>query len=324
MKTNLKFGFFSFLFVFILLSTSSLTIPKVKGKINLPDVKRGAILDRNYEPIIISTELYKAYYLIKDGFFSSKLPSSVSKYLPSPLNLPKKGLVLLSDKLDLSEVEHLKKEENVFIESYYVRTLLQPCMKFLVGEVSNEYGISGLEKAFNEVLKEGNWIRISLDIKLQKEIYHKVKNNLLSVAVVDLKSGEFLAYWDLSEKSYFTQYFPVSDFGIPQEDLSSFHWELGEIKLVYENSKIKVTPLHLAKWFFNKSCNNTYELTLLPRSSLCQPSLEFFSKLPLSFYSQNKILHFAFKKDRLIILITEIKEDLKDTLNYLKYLAQQL
>lgn len=325
MNANFKFSFFSFLFISLLLFTSSFTIPKVKGKTNLLEIKRGAILDRNYEPISISMEFYKAYYLIRDDFFSKKFSPLVSKYLPSPLELPKKGLVLLKDKLDLKEVEILKNEENVFIESYYVRILLQPYMKFLIGEVANEYGISGLEKAFNEILKEGNWIRISLDMKLQRNLYNKLdKNRFLSAAVIDLKSGEFLAYWDLPENSHFTQYFPFSDFGISSKEIASFQWELGEIKPTYENLKVKITPLHLAKWFFNKACNNTYELTLLPRAPICEPSAEILSKLPLSFYFQDKLIYLAFKKDSLIILVTKIKEDPRVTLNYLKYLVQQV
>ncbi|MCS7278474.1 MAG: hypothetical protein NZ530_00245 [Thermodesulfobacteriaceae bacterium] len=325
MKPPFKFSFFSFLFIFILISTSSLTTPKVKGKTDISSsVKRGAILDRNFEPIALSTEFYKAYYLIEEGFFSKNPSPLVAKYLPSFLELPKKGLWLLSDNIDSKEVEKLKREENVFIESYYVRLLLQPFMKFLIGEVINETGVSGLEMIFNGVLKEGNWIRISLDMKLQRELYHRIKNNPLSVAVIDLKSGEFLVYWEPSESSYFTQYFPLSDFGLNREEVSSLRWELGEIKVVNKNSKVKITPLHLAKWFFNKACNNTEELTLLPRVPLCQPSLEVFAKFPCIFYLENKVLYLAFKKDRLIILMDEIVEKPQIKLNNLKHLAQKL
>ncbi len=325
MKPNFKFSFFSFIFVFLLLFASNFAIPKVKEKTNFPGIKRGAILDRNYEPIAISAEFYKAYYLVKDRFFGQKLSPSVSKYLPSLLELPKKGLVLLTDKLDLKEVEVLKKEKNVFVESYYVRDILQPCTKFLIGEVVNDFGISGLEKIFNDVLKDGNWIRISLDMKLQKNLCDKFEETKsFSAVVVDLKSGEFLAYLDLPENSYFTQLFPVSDFNLSSEEISSFRWELGEIKPVSENSQIKITPLHILKWFFNKICNNNYDLTILPRTPICQHSTEVSFKFPLSFFSQNKILYLDFKKNKLIMLITEIEKDYKATLSYLKYLAHQI
>lgn len=327
MKSSFKFSFFSFLFIFILIliSTSNLTNSKVKDKREISSgVKRGAILDRNFEPIAFSIEFYKAYYLIKEGFFSKNPSPLVAKYLPSFLELPKKGVWLLSNKMDSKEIEKLRKEKNVFIESYYVRLLLQPFMKFLIGEVINETGVSGLEMVFDEVLREGNWIRLSLDMKLQKELYWRIKNNPLSVAVIDLKSGEFLVYWDPPESSYFTQYFPLSDFGLNKEEVSSFRWELGEIKVANENSKIKITPLHFAKWIFNKACNNTEELTLLPRAPLCQPSLEVFAKFPRIFYLEKKVFYLAFKKDRLIILMDEIVKNPQIKLNNLKYLAQRL
>lgn len=326
MKSIFKFGLFSFFFVFILLSNSSFTISKVKNNENkFSEIKkRGAILDRNFEPIVVSNEFYKVYYLVKDSFFSHKPSPLVSKYLPSPFDLPKKGVILLSDKLNFNEVEIFKNEENIFIETYYIRTFLQPSMKFLIGEVINENGISGLEKTFNEILKEGNWVRISLDNKLQEYLYSHSKNNHLSGMIVNLRSGEVLAYFDPPENSYFVQYFSVLDFGIPIEEISSFQWELGEVKVIKETFPGKITPLHLTKWIFNKVCNNTYELTLLPRPFLCEPSLEFLSKLPLTFYLENKILYFTFKKDNLIALITETKENPNSQLNYLKYLAQKL
>ncbi len=162
-----------------------------------PIIKRGYILDRNGEPLVISFEKYRAYYLLKKGrFFRERIPEEVRKYLPTTLNLPEKGLILLSQNLSPDEFERLKGIENVILQKHYQRKLLYPYLESFVGKCFNNIGISGVEKEFNEILKKGQALRLSLNIKTEKRLYLLTKhiNVPYEIAVIDLNTGEILSF----------------------------------------------------------------------------------------------------------------------------------
>jgi hypothetical protein len=170
-----------------------------------PISKRGYILDRRGNPLVISLEHYKAYYLLKKGkFFRDKIPAPVRKYFPSTLNLPDKGLVLLSENLSPDEFEELKGIKNVILQRYYKRKLLYPYLEPFVGRCFNNIGISGVEKEFDELLRTGRALRLSLDMNLEKKLLSFVKEVSVpyEIAVINLKTGEVLSFLATSPFSF--------------------------------------------------------------------------------------------------------------------------
>jgi len=160
-------------------------------------VKRGYILDRKADPLVISFENYKAYYLLKKGrFFREKIPAVVRKYLPKTLNLPDEGLILLSENLSPEELQELKGIKNVILQRYYKRKLLYPYLGSFVGRCFNNIGISGVEKEFDELLRTGRPLRLSLDLNLEERLLSFARNLSVpyEIAVFDLQTGEVLGF----------------------------------------------------------------------------------------------------------------------------------
>ncbi len=186
----------SFCMIIVLMAVIFNFSQKVGGT-TPPVSKRGYILDRNGNPLVISSEQYQAYYLLKKGrFFRDKIPAKVRKYLGSTINLPEKGLILLSKNLSPDEFEQLKGVKNVILQKYYQRKLLYPYLEPFVGKCFNNIGISGVEKEFDEVLKTGRALRLSLDMKMEKRLYFLAKNIDVpyEIAVIDLNTGEVLSF----------------------------------------------------------------------------------------------------------------------------------
>ena len=162
----------------------------------LPISKRGYILDRNGEPLVISMEFYKAYYVLKDKKFFNKIPPEVQKYLPHTINLPKKGLVLLSENLSFDEIEELKDVKDVVIQKYYKRKVLYPFLTPYLGKAFDNVGIFGIEKNYDEILKKGESIRLSLDMELEKRLYLLTKDLKIpyQIMVIHLPTGEIKGF----------------------------------------------------------------------------------------------------------------------------------
>lgn len=306
MEKKQKFLLFLSAFLLLAVLIINFSAERVTGKAPEYQVKRGYIFDRNLNPIVVSSENYKAYYLLKDNnLFSSPDVSILRKYLGSTINLPKKGVILLSEDLSLEEIENLKKEKNIIIEKTFKRKIIQPYLKFLVGETFNGYGVSGLEKIFNEHLKTGNPLILSIDLNLEKKIYNIVYElNLpaFGVAVFDLKTGELLGYLESEDLKLFNTYYPINFFGITPSEIKDFKWILGENSVLKEMDTIKINIWHLAKWYMDKACNRSIIPTLLyQKIKICEPNLEAFREKEYVYSLGNIYITVAFKDDKLIL-----------------------
>ncbi|QER41660.1 hypothetical protein F1847_02455 [Thermodesulfobacterium sp. TA1] len=274
-----------FLFLIVVLNFS---VEKVTGKPSVPEVKRGYIFDRNLEPLVITLENHKAYYVIKnDNWMANTIPPVVKNYLPSTLNLPKKGIVLLSEDLTLDEVEKLAKEENVLIERSFKRKNLVPEMDFLIGETFNGYGVSGLEKKFDHLLQKGEPLVLSLDLKKERKFIN-VKKQLESryqvgLAEIDLSTGEVLAYIDDKEKPLFEETYLSSIFGIPNKNQKISLWDLGG-------------------YFLTNLCGKEMSVDFVKKSNrICNPDLSSFPKEKRMFFIDKTVVRVYFKDGKMLI-----------------------
>ncbi|PMP97865.1 MAG: hypothetical protein C0169_01800 [Thermodesulfobacterium geofontis] len=306
--------------LFLIILIINFSAERVTGKVPEYRVKRGYIFDRNFNPIAVSLENYKAYYLLKDNaLFDSSDISFLKKYLGSTINLSKKGIILLSEDLSLEEVEKLKKEKNVIIEKTFKRKVLQPYLKFLVGETFNGYGVSGLEKIFDEHLRIGNPLVLSIDLNLEKKIYNIIyESNLpgFGIAVFDLETGELLGYLESENLRLFDNYYPLNLFGIHPSELKDFNWVLGENLMLKEMDTIKINLWHLAKWYMEKACNQSVIPTILPqKTKICEPNLEIFEKREYIYDLGKIFITVAFKNNKLILSSFAFNPQEKDLLS---------
>jgi len=320
--------FLSILLVLVVLIVN-FSAERVTGKPTEYRVKRGYIFDRNLNPLAISLENYKAYYLLKDNtLFSSPDIKLLKKYLGSTINLSKKGVVLLSEDLSLEEVENLKKEKNVIIEKTYKRKVLQPYLKSLIGETFNEYGVSGLEKIFNEYLSMGNPLILSIDLNLEKRVYNIISRlNLLSfgIAIFDLKTGELLCYLESENIRPFGSYYPLNLFNISPSEIKDFKWVLGENLALKEKDTIKINIWHIAKWYMDKVCDKPIEPTVLRKETkICEPKLEIFKDKEYVYNLGNSFITVAFKEDKMALSLFVFDPQEKDLLNKNKTIINYL
>lgn len=319
MKKQQNFLLFLSLFLLLAVLIINFSAEKVPGKIPESTTKRGYIFDRNLNPLAVSLENYKAYYCFKkSSFFGSSDLKILQKYLGSTINLDKKDIILLSENLSLEEVENLKNEKSVIIEISYKRKVLFPYLKTLIGETSDEHGISGLEKIFDKELSMGKPLILSIDLKLEKKLYNLIRNFsfftpdsslLYASAIFDLQTGELLGYLE-SESAYlesestqlYSRYYPIKLFGIPSHEVKTFKWTLGENPILKEGDTIKINIWHLAKWYMDKVCNSSLSPTLLySQTKVCEPNLEIFEKDKYFYDLGDTFLIVTFKKDKLIL-----------------------
>lgn len=306
MKKKQAFLLFLSIFLLLVVAILNFSVNKVTGKAPNYQTKRGYIFDRNLKPIAISLENYKAYYILKENsFLSSSDLAILKKYLGSTLNLPKKGVVLLSDDLSLDEVEKFKKEKNVIIEKSFKRKVLQPYLKFLIGKTFNGYGVSGLEKVFNERLKKGKPLILSLDLNLEKKIYNIIQEFSLpafGIAIFNLKTGELLGYLESENIKLFDNYYPLNFFKLPDKEIKNFRWVLGEKPVIKEKDMIKINAWHLAKWYMDTVCNHPITPTILyTKTKICKPNLEIFDRKEYTYTLGNIFITIAFKKSKMIL-----------------------
>ena len=306
MKKKQAFLLFLSIFLLLVVGILNFSVNKVTGKAPNYQIKRGYIFDRNLKPIAISLENYKAYYVLKENsFLSSSDLAILKKYLGSTLNLPKKGVVLLSDDLSLDEVEKFKKEKNIIIEKSFKRKILQPYLKFLIGKTFNGYGVSGLEKVFNEHLKKGKPLILSLDLNLEKKIYNIIQEFSLpafGIAIFNLETGELLGYLESENIKLFDNYYPLNFFNLPDKEIKNFRWVLGEKLVIKEKDMMKINVWHLAKWYMDTVCNHPITPTILyTKTKICKPNLEIFDRKEYTYTLGNIFITIAFKKNKMIL-----------------------
>lgn len=293
------------LFLFLVLLIINFSAERVTGKAPDCKVKRGYIFDRNLNPIAVSLEKYRAYYFIKNTSSLSHADLEIlKKYLGSTLNLSKKGIIHLSDDLSLEEVERLKNKKNILIEETFERKVLQPYLKFLIGETFNKIGVSGLEKTFNAHLSEGKPLILSLDLNLEKKIYNIIYNLKLSafeIAVFDLETGELLSYLKSENSRLFDNYYPLNFFGIPSSEVRDLDWALGKNPVLKEENIPKINAWHVAQWYMDKICKGLIKPTILfTKNKACQPELKI-SKEKYIYTLGDKFITIAFKENKMIL-----------------------
>lgn len=236
--------------------------------------KRGYILDRKGEPLVINKESFQAYYLIQGrNFLGRDVPEEIKPYLPRLLDLPVKGLILLSESLTLEEKEKLAKVKNVSIRGNVERKILFEGLEPLIGITAGDKGISGVEKVLDGKLLKGENIILSLDTHYLNKVYNLIKMyssyNVKGVAQFDLKTGELRSYYSKDKKEWLSMSFPVRiawEMHVP----GVVKWELGEYKVQKNGENWHLTPLHLISSYFSLACGKAFNPTVLVREeNLC-------------------------------------------------------
>jgi hypothetical protein len=295
-------------FIFIVLYITTVkSSPIEKG---LP--KRGYILDREGNPLVISRDHYRAYLLIKGkAMIGDDLSPVVRKYLAQGVNLPKKGVFLLSDSLTQEEAELLKRENNVFVEWSLERKVIYPGLEALVGKVRNQEGVAGLEKVFDDSLKQGKSIQVSLSLDTIKRISNlgKKAKDLEEILVVK-RNGELLGFYSLFTTPFFEKPFLLPPSLLPSYEFSTFEWELGKQEVERDGEYLRITPLHLLQAELRRINGEKTRLTVLPRFGAEEASMkssDFFSQEEkeeiLVLPSQEKSIHLITGKERIILVV---------------------
>ncbi len=305
------------LLVVVLTIILNLFTKRVSGNVNRLEVKkRGYILDRNLQPIVITLEKDRAYYLIKNGLFGSTYSPILRKYLGSALNLPKKGVILLSDDLSLDELEELKNEKNVVIERSFKRKLLDPDLRFLIGETFDGYGISGLEKVFDKTLKKGDPVILSIDYNIEKKLYNwakSFKNCDIAIALFDLRTGELLGYVETGKEKLFNHFYETSIFGISKNSLKNFSWALESKNVIKLNKNSYITLWYLAKMYMEKVCKSPVNLKILYSNEkyLCNPDLSLLKNKKHIYLFDKGFISVYFRNKKMLIMVLKNRENPK-------------
>ena len=298
--------FCCFIFIILYITTVKGT-PIEKG---LP--KRGYILDREGNPLVISRDHYRAYLLVKGkAMIGDDLSPVVRKYLAQGVNLPKKGVFLLSDSLTQEEAELLKREDNVFVEWSFERKVIYPGLEALIGRVSNQEGVAGLEKAFDDSLKQGKSLQVSLSLDTIKRISNlgkRVKD--LEEILVAKRNGELLGFYSLFTTPFFEKPFLLPPYLLPSYEFSTLEWEFGKQEVKKDGEYLRITPLHLVQAELRRLNGEDTRLTVLPRigaeeatikssDSSSQEAKEEILVLP----SQEKSIHLLSGRERVILVV---------------------
>lgn len=281
------------------------------GKPSFSQVKRGYVFDRNFEPLAITTETYHVYYVKKDRWFEGDLPSELKAYISSTLNLPKKGLISLGENLTSDEVEKLKSKKNIFVEKNYKRKLLVPELDFLIGEVFNGHGVSGIEKVYDETLRKGEPVVLSIDLKLEKRLmelknFFEKNEILFGGAIIYINTGEIRAYVDIGEKGLFQSYLSPSNIGL------SLSQEL-PVNIILETPTLhdrNVNLWYLAESLIREMCGNYVSLTLLKvEERRCLAGSENEKKnFKKTYLLEDGLVKVYVKNDKLLMMRLKFKE----------------
>ncbi|MCS7199354.1 MAG: hypothetical protein N2327_03625 [Caldimicrobium sp.] len=269
---NFKIDFCLLLAVLFLSFTFILNISE-GGSSFQHERKRGYLLDRAGEPLVINKERFEAYLLIDGSSLLGKdWPEELRPYLIRSLDLPKRGLFLISESLTFEEIDKLKKVRNVVIRGEIKREILYPELRGLIGLCVAGDGITGLEKIFDKELKEGESKRVSLDLNLSKKIYNyfRILASPLPthLAVFKRDTGELLVFFSKEEKNFLTEPFLVRD-NLFNEDLKTM-WELGSVEAKRKGNLIYLAPLNIVQTYLSQACGTKVKPTLLPvKERLC-------------------------------------------------------
>jgi len=295
-------------FIFIILYITTVKSSPIERILT----KRGYVLDREGNPLVISRDHYRAYLLIKGkAMIGDDLSPVVRKYLAQGVNLPEKGVFLLSDSLTQEEAELLKREDNVFVEWSLERKVIYPGLEALVGRVRNQDGVAGLEKAFDDSLKQGNSLQVSLSLDTIKRISNLGKKTKdLEEILVAKRNGELLAFYSLSTTPFFEKPFLLPPNLLPSYEFSTLEWEFGKQEVKKEGEYLRIKPLHLVQAELRRINGEDTGLTVLPRfgaeeatikssGSSSQEAKEEILVLP----SQEKSIHLLSGKERVILVV---------------------
>lgn len=294
---NFKINFCLLLTVLLLSFTFILNISEGDSSFQ-PERKRGYILDRAGEPLVINKERFEAYLIIEGSSLLGKdWPKELRPYLTRNLDLPKRGLLLISESLTHEEIDKLKKVRNVVIKAEIKREILYPELRGLIGLCVAGEGITGLEKIFDRELKGGESKRVSLDINLSKKIYNYFRILAFPLpthlAVFKRDTGELLVFFSKEEKNFLTESFFVRD-NLFSEDLKTM-WELGPVEVKREGSLIYLTPLNIIQAYLSQACGTKVKPTLLPvEEKLCDIIDQEKDEESLYFYLPHKRQWLAF------------------------------
>jgi len=300
-----------------------LLVNSVKGTEGCNAKKRGYILDRNFTPIALSVVKYKAYYLLDGG----PIPKVVRAYLGNTLNLPEKGSVLISNDLTPDEVKKLSHTRRVVIEKQFQRHLLQPYLRFLIGETFGGEGISGIEKAFDNRLKQGKVVVLSIDLSLEKKLYslaRRLEPKGFAAAVFNVCTGEVLGYIDTGTPLLFDSFYPVKLFGI-RKKLPNFKWELYDTNLVNKGGIQRINLWYLAKLYMDSISASRTDPTILFKnvnlSKACKPLETGFVQ---NFSFPNGTIKVLSKGNKLAIVILKGLNQSKSAKEVANYLETQV
>lgn len=299
---------------FIILGFTLILNIKKGGTTYTQPLKRGYLLDRNGEPLVINKERFQAYYIHRGRSIVGKdIPDEIKAYLPQYFDLPRKGLVLISEGLTYEEMKRFQKIENVIIRGEIKRTPLLEELRPLLGTVSENEGVSGLEKVFNSRLKAGESQNLSLDLKLCKKFYNFHKRGsatpIQNLAIFKINTGELLVFLSKDEKNFLSEPFLISPSDLSFK-ISEVVWELGTIEIRKAGSHVMVTPLHIAKGYFSEYCNRELNPTLLPRKEVeCAPFQDQSEPLFLVLSDKRQWLFFLPRKENLFILSGYLPEN---------------
>jgi len=295
-------------FIFIILYITTVKSSPIERILT----KRGYVLDREGNPLVISRDHYRAYLLIKGkAMIGDDLSPVVRKYLAQGVNLPEKGVFLLSDSLTQEEAELLKREDNVFVEWSLERKVIYPGLEALVGRVRNQEGVAGLEKAFDDSLKQGDSLQVSLSLDTIKRISNLGKKTKdLEEILVAKRNGELLAFYSLSTTPFFEKPFLLPPNLLPSYEFSTLEWEFGKQEVKKEGEYLRIKPLHLVQAELRRINGEDTGLTVLPRfgaeeatikssGSSSQEAKEEILVLP----SQEKSIHLLSGKERVILVV---------------------
>lgn len=295
-------------FIFIILYITTVKSSPIERILT----KRGYVLDREGNPLVISRDHYRAYLLIKGkAMIGDDLSPVVRKYLAQGVNLPEKGVFLLSDSLTQEEAELLKREDNVFVEWSLERKVIYPGLEALVGRVRNQEGVAGLEKAFDDSLKQGDSLQVSLSLDTIKRISNLGKKTKdLEEILVAKRNGELLAFYSLSTTPFFEKPFLLPPNLLPSYEFSTLEWEFGKQEVKKEGEYLRIKPLHLVQAELRRINGENTRLTVLPRfgaeeatikssGSSSQEAKEEILVLP----SQEKSIHLLSGKERVILVV---------------------
>lgn len=307
----------------ILIFTFILNIKKGGTSYNQP-LKRGYLLDRNGEPLVINKEEFQAYYVIRGRSIVGKdIPEEIRRYLPSYFELPKRGLVLIAEGLNYEELQRFQQVENVIIKGEIKRAPLMEEIKPLIGSVYENEGISGLEKIFDSKLKAGESQYLSLDLKFSKRVNSKLNNsspiNIRNLAIFKANTGELLVFLSKEEKNFLLEPIIIS----PKElglEISDVTWEMGGLGVKNVGAYLMITPLHIVKGYFARYCAQDLNPTLLlKRKPVCENVQDNQEPIFLVVPDKKQWFFFLLKNEKVYLLTGYLPDSEKDSIDWEKF-----